>query len=655
MINIVCEKIIRCLLDATKPMTTAEIANEINMSVSSVKHSMKEVKKIITDFNIPIISEAKKGILFDISKDQKKNIENQLGHDSDKSYSFIYRRNHILKILAKRNSNYTIQIFADDLGVSKKIIQQDLDNIEQWLSFFDITMNKTQNIGVTISGKEFDLRQALIFNNSSMGEFILDTDEVPYDLDFRISKTFYNYFITVYPKNDIRMIQNMITDAERLMDYHFEEISFMQIMEYLTVSYNRIKEKNCIMETNLMNKCRVTKEQFYAANTVLNNAIKNVNTFLFIEARCLAAQFALYGTYEMAINGSFIKREYYEEEAYKFVKHIQHMILNKKININNGLIEDLANLFEKKKMQKSYQLVNSVNMRNDIKDSSPSLYALILANIQLVETAIHVSFTENDIAYISMVIDNSLENVKIDCDALLITSFDNPTAQYLANKIKRSVEHIKIKKMINLDTLSKERFKNYDIIISTVIAEDDKILKISRALNSYDIELIENEVDKINRKRQHINTRKQELININLIRFKFKAKRKEDVIEEAVKCLVANDNTTKKFYDELMIRENFISTSLGNGVAIPHGYKKEVIKSGISVITLDKPIYWNENDKVNVIFVIALDLEDSETVKSLFRKMYELIDDKNKIDSIINANSKNQVFELLQKYEIACI
>ena len=61
--------------------------------------------------------------------------------------SFYYRKNYILDTLFYYPAKYTIQLFSEELCVSRNIIQKDLKHIEDYLSEFNLTLTKVRNQG----------------------------------------------------------------------------------------------------------------------------------------------------------------------------------------------------------------------------------------------------------------------------------------------------------------------------------------------------------------------------------------------------------------------------------------------------------------------------------------------------------------------------
>lgn len=648
MIEAISEKTIKLLLHQTHPLTSKEIALAIGMSESSVKHNMKDVKQILSQAHAVLKSVPGKGFWIEAEDTQKAILSTLVHENRDKAYSFNYRRNYILHILFQNHAEYTIQIFADDLGVGKNVIIKDLESIEKWLNFFDIKLNRVRNRGIMIEGGEFDIRQAIIYNNTSlMDNMVLDLHR-PDDLDFRISNTFYNYFKKTYAEDDIYKIQDRLLKAEFALDYHFEDFSFIQLMEYVNVCVHRIKQQRTIQERTVLHRCKVTKRTNEVAKKLLLSCIEEPCERLDLEVHCMAAQLTLYGAYEDALNDSFIKDEFYENEARNFIYNLQSIMVNRKIMVNENLINDVALLFKKKKMQKSYQIMNSNYLKYDVKRQLPSLYAIVLANIQPLEYSLNAKFTENDIIYFVMLIDNAMEEQNDQIRILFITSFDDNTANYLMNKIKRSIPEIHIEKWIHPEEFKDEDGNAYDLILTTVLMEEEQIVKISRRVDTYDLDLIEREVEMKRKIKQRIIVKNQQLFSEDLIYHNFKAKRKEEVLERAVIMMTQQGYVTSRFYDVLMQRENFVSTAIGNGVAIPHGYKTEIKRSGIAVFKLDRPMDWTENEKVELVFIIAIDFDDAKEIHEFFTKFYALIDDKERLQEILNAKNKHEIYQIIE-------
>ncbi len=85
------------------------------------------------------------------------------------------------------------------------------------------------------------------------------------------------------------------------------------------------------------------------------------------------------------------------------------------------------------------------------------------------------------------------------------------------------------------------------------------------------------------------------------------ASSKEEVIRQAGQLLVDRGYVNQSYVDAMIKREETCSTFMGNGLALPHGVeeaKKEVLSSGISVVSVPNGIDWG-GEEVKIVIGIA--------------------------------------------------
>jgi fructose-specific phosphotransferase system IIA component len=114
---------------------------------------------------------------------------------------------------------------------------------------------------------------------------------------------------------------------------------------------------------------------------------------------------------------------------------------------------------------------------------------------------------------------------------------------------------------------------------------------------------------------QHIYYCKGELnvmsiINENLIKLNISNNSKEEVIKTLAN-LINNENRLNdydSYVEEVLYRENIITTGIGNGIAIPHGKCKAVKVPTIAVGRINEGVEWDSLDDkpVNIVFLLAI-------------------------------------------------
>lgn len=82
---------------------------------------------------------------------------------------------------------------------------------------------------------------------------------------------------------------------------------------------------------------------------------------------------------------------------------------------------------------------------------------------------------------------------------------------------------------------------------------------------------------------------------------------KENIVKKVGQMLVDSGYVEPSYVDAMLLREEVVSTYMGNGLALPHGVeasKKEVKASGIAVMTFPEGTDWG-NEKANIVIGVA--------------------------------------------------
>lgn len=75
--------------------------------------------------------------------------------------------------------------------------------------------------------------------------------------------------------------------------------------------------------------------------------------------------------------------------------------------------------------------------------------------------------------------------------------------------------------------------------------------------------------------------------------------------EQMISKMEKQTFVTPEFKEKVEKREQMAPTSFPSGIAIPHSIKNDALQSGVSIMTLQEPIYWNDV-KVKIITLVAI-------------------------------------------------
>ena len=83
---------------------------------------------------------------------------------------------------------------------------------------------------------------------------------------------------------------------------------------------------------------------------------------------------------------------------------------------------------------------------------------------------------------------------------------------------------------------------------------------------------------------------------------------REEVIRRCGKMLLDSGYINERYIEGMIKRDNSFSTGIGNFIAIPHGeedYKKDIISTGLVVLTYPDGVDWHGNPVYLVIGIAA--------------------------------------------------
>ncbi|EKN5825339.1 PTS sugar transporter subunit IIA [Salmonella enterica] len=125
------------------------------------------------------------------------------------------------------------------------------------------------------------------------------------------------------------------------------------------------------------------------------------------------------------------------------------------------------------------------------------------------------------------------------------------------------------------------------------------------------------------------------------------AKDKFDAIRITGNILKENGYVTDEYIKRMIVREEIVSTYLGNGLAIPHGTDGsdcEIIKTGISLVQFPDGVDFGDG---NIAYItIGIAGKEAEHM-DLLNKIALICIEEDNVQTLRNATSIEQVLQVL--------
>jgi PTS system mannitol-specific IIA component len=124
---------------------------------------------------------------------------------------------------------------------------------------------------------------------------------------------------------------------------------------------------------------------------------------------------------------------------------------------------------------------------------------------------------------------------------------------------------------------------------------------------------------------------------------------KVDAIRKAGELLVTSGCVLPEYVNGMLTREQSMSTSLGNGVAIPHGVyenRDHILHTGISVLQLKDGVDWDDDEKVYMIIGIAASADEHVGVLS---NLADVIDNEDALAELLKTPDPDVILKYLSE------
>lgn len=138
----------------------------------------------------------------------------------------------------------------------------------------------------------------------------------------------------------------------------------------------------------------------------------------------------------------------------------------------------------------------------------------------------------------------------------------------------------------------------------------------------------------------------RDVLSLGQVRIHAGSATREEAMKEAADILEAAGCVTTAYFDAMQLREQTVSTYMGNELAIPHGTnetKDAILASGLSVVRYDGGIDWGGE---HVTFVIGIAGKGDEHLEIL-SQIAILFSDEDEVAKLKAASSPDELFSLL--------
>ncbi|EKY3940420.1 TPA: BglG family transcription antiterminator [Listeria innocua] len=542
---------------------------------------------------------------------------NRAIHFDFQAESDVSERKSKLLLELIKNSTKGVDLFdlADILFISEVTLKKDIQQLKNELKEANVQIVIDKN-RIKLVGKERAKRKymiSLLYEEGGYRESI---------------KGHIQEMLEIVSIDKLQSIVKEVLAEEAITTNQY---SMMNIVLHYAISIVRIQQGNTLIETQKTLIRKHSKE--YEISKKIAGILSEEYQIHFSEAETKQLGLLYVGLQnEQAANANQAELEQFVDkkiiEALKIVlTNVEEMYL---IDLQNEqLFIKLAIHVQSLYYRSRYKAYTRNLSLLDIKTSYPVTFDIAVYISSLLQEKLAIDFNEDEISFIALHIGSFLESENRDYIKLEIGILVDDYHDLKTNMLKKL--RTLFENDATIEVIENERCdEQYDIILTTnrdTALEKAGSIFIHPLLTAKDIKKI---TSRIHTKKKML---ENNLLGQQIDRYIVPSlysnqidpseltpqKIREQMVSKMEKAFVKPD-----FKEKVEKREQMAPTSFPSGIAIPHSIKNDAIRSGVSMMTLQEPIYWNDV-KVKMIALVAISKKDANEFNDFFEKFVEIV------------------------------
>lgn len=640
-------RILKCLLSGKK-FTLLQLAESAGLSEKSIRTKINQLNEWMSVNQLGCIKKKQgTGIWLEASSAQKETLKERMNTSRDDDFcEELENRNRQLtgKLLKlKPGEIITICQLAESLYLSPPTVAGMLKKVSPWFEKRNLKIISVRNKGICVAGNEYNYRIAIkdyiIYMMPDIMEALLGT----------------------YASGlDIYRIRRMIVEAENAWRVELADVSFhmVWIMTCLSLSRTHMGDHDIFGKDNDEEVEHYNEYSFAESiyqrieseyKIKISPADVKLLSILLLSARKIEGFFCL---------GEEDYAGQYDKNLKSFVRLVIETIdsvLDVDLSSDGILYESLLIHMRSVIFRLKYSTMTSDSISKYVKNEYKQTFLAAWSTSNLFEEYYGVQVTEEELAGIALYIQAALIRKKKNRPllALMVSKRGLASSQFMIELMKYSIPEISEIKAVSFHDFRIEFYPDVDLIITSVdLKEDDpRIVVIEDHLSEAAVEGVRRKVREIRKNISasifRFDNLCHQLFDVDLIFFHPDAADKDELLKMMVSRLEEKGDVTGNYMDSVFFREKATTTSIGHGIAIPHGNMMEVNESRIAVAILEQPVDWS-GDLVDVVFLLAVKMTSNYEIrrtKQFYKDFLLLTESSENMDTIKRFDSAFSIYQ----------
>lgn len=523
---------------------------------------------------------------------------------NDRPQSKEERCHCILAKLLLGSASITIQQLSNTLYVSRSTVENDLKKVKQKLAQFGLQLAITHT-GLSLIGSEHQKRQATVELISQYWGKRTEAKELNGQLvrHVQLPDNLNQLFEPALIKNILTALTELIEKSTlSFTDYEFQSLAIHLMMPAPTGGSNGAQPvvTPFIAETQLL--VQILERRFEL--TIPDFEQEYLNRHLVtVQSKDTSVQ-----TIQTELRQSVGLPQLLRQQLAQLA-------------VDEELIQGLAVHLSSALRRLAMGLSINNPYTDEIRQNFPQAFDQAVLLKPVLENQYQIQMNEDELAFISLHFEAFFERHSEDArlSVVVVCSSGIGTSQLLGQRLAKTfAQELRITRIIALGELLATPIKE-SLVISTIAIKglSVSVIEVSPLLNRHDIGIIRQMITEQPTPTNHLVA----LLQPELTIVTQEQLTDQGAIELICQRLIDQGYAKPTVVQAALAREALASTALGR-VALPHADSQLITKPAIGLLIAPQSINWQHNDKVQLVFFMAL----NETVHGQMRAIYHDLD-----------------------------
>ncbi|WP_231889840.1 BglG family transcription antiterminator [Oceanobacillus sp. Castelsardo] len=488
------------LLTAVEEVKVKDLAEILEVSERTIHRDLKKIEHTLADYHLKLEKKMGLGLRIEGKSKDKEQLHSLIIGEAATDFTPEERKAIILTMLLEKKEPIKLFTLAHELGVTSATISSDLNQLEDEVESFDLSIVRQKGLGIRIEGNEAKKRSAL--------SHLISQNIHPIGLANQLKKQIQqnskrrnhitNRLMDYVNPKDLEIIEKRVEQACKNLPYELAESGYVGLVVHLTLAIQRLQNGDVIhFDEDYLQKIEGTEEYKTAKKIIqelefdlsLNIPVDEIG---YITMHLLGAKLRTDRNNLMEDNSLDIALK-----ANELIRNVSKL-LKKDLADNNKLLNDLTIHLKPAVFRLKQGMTIKNPMLKEIKRDYFDFFQIVQKGV--VETFPDINFPEDEIGYLVLHFAATLLQVegKSNLKALVICSSGIGTSKILATKLMQKIPEIREVENKSLFDLEDDVMREYDLIVSTIPLEkvEGNYILTSPMLTEAEIHRIKKEIRK---------------------------------------------------------------------------------------------------------------------------------------------------------------